>query len=135
LSFSRPVISCSELQQCSGAQHLGGTAWILFAGELEDQLIITNRLESGFGHAQAIDAPLEHIFDSFQLLFLHAADAAGRQHLQGELAATAQVEAELQGEGNKQGPSGNRQGQDQGEPPLLACHRAVCLGEGNPDWA
>lgn len=116
----------AELQQGRGAKHLGGAGRVLFPGELEQQLVVADGLEGGFRDPQAVDAAIEHVLDGFELLPLHLGDRSGRHHLQGELAAAAQVEAQLEGEGDQNGAGGDGQGQDQGKPPLLACHLRSC---------
>ena len=114
-----------ELEQGGGTEHLGGAAGVLFAGQLEDKLVVADGLEGGFGHAQAINTALEHVLDGFELVLLHGLDATTRQHLQGELAAAPEVQPQLQREAGEQGAGRNRQGQDQGKPPLLTCHFRV----------
>ena len=112
----------AELQQGRGTQHLGGSAGILFARKLQHQLVIAHGLEGGFRHTQAVDPAVEHLLHRLQLLLLHALDRAVRQHLQRQLTAALQVEPQRGRIIQNKSPGGNRQGQDQGEPPLLTCH-------------
>jgi hypothetical protein len=113
----------AEFEQGGAAEHLGGAGWVLLAGELQHQLVIAHRLQGGFGDAEPVDAPLQHILDRFKLVMLHTGDLSGGHHLQGELAAATEIKSQAQSVGSQQRGGGNCQSQDEGEPPLLTCHR------------
>ena len=85
-----------KFEQCSGAKHLGGTAGVLFTGKLQHQLVFPHTLEGGFSHTETVHAPFEHLLNCFQLFFCHLLDCPSWQHLQGELAATPEIKAELE---------------------------------------
>ena len=85
-------------------------------------MIIANGLEGGFGHAQPVDAALQHIFDGLQLLLLHPLDGTRGKHLQGELAASPEVQTQTQSVGGQKGSGGDGQSQDEGKPALGTCH-------------
>ena len=116
----------AEFQQGGATEHLRGPGWILLAGKLEHQLVAPHGLEGGFGNTQPVHPALQHLPHSLQLFLLHGLDGPGGHHLQGELAAAAQVKAELKAIAGEQGGSRDREGQDQGQPPLLTCHLRGC---------
>jgi hypothetical protein len=127
LLFAARLLS-AEFEEGSAAKNPCGAGGVLFAGELQHQLVIPHGLQGRFRHAEAIDAALENILDGFQLLLLDVADLAGRQHLQGQLAAATQIKAELQPIARQQSGRGDRESQDEGYPALLACHEGAGVG-------
>ena len=112
----------AEFEQGGAAQHLGGAGGILFAGKLEHQLVGPHGLKGGFRYTQTINPALQHLFHRFELLLFNGLDRPGGHHLEGELAAAAQIKAQLKAIAGEQGGGGDRKGQDQGQPSLLTCH-------------
>ena len=83
----------AELKPGSGAEHLSSAAWILNTRQLHNNPVAAGGGDTGFRHAQAVDAALKDFLDGLQLLGLHLGDVTSWFNQQRQLAAAPQIKA------------------------------------------
>ena len=77
----------TKFQQSRITKNPRGGGGILFAGELQHQLRLTDRLQGGLGHAKAVNPTIENGFHGFHLFGADPGNLPGWLHFNGELTA------------------------------------------------